>query len=296
MIDKDCDAAVLIVLGQSNAHGHGLTMREGDQITVPMKNVFGLNRALNQTPDLKEVTWSGYTTEGMNLGETQDHTYCLAEELAKMWQNEIDGGNQLDLPDLYVIQISIGAQGISLAKGEKNNMWYPYREERMVPGPLGTVDISLYPWTLKVLTLAMAQLRATKQHPSVIGVHWSAGNDCSLTVEQLSDLEAHYQTIFAGFRQAIGQDYTLYIQKLLHVDRAKDLGLTIDSMLFENALHRARAKADPAVKMISAADSPYWQAGVVGNGIYVADHVHYTEEVQRWFASVQFTQAISGRT
>ena len=296
MMKKDCDAAVLIVLGQSNAHGHGLTMREEDKITKPLSNVFGLGRALNQTLDLKQVTWSGYTTEGMNLGESQDHTYCLAEELAKMWQHEIDGGNKLNLPDLYIIQISIGAQGISLAKGEKNNMWYPYREEKMIPGPLGTVDISLYPWTLKVLGLAMAQLRATKKKPAVIGVHWSAGNDCSLTVDQLGDLETHYQTIFAGFRQAIGQDYTLYIQELLHVDRAKDLGLTIDSMLFENELHRRRALANPDVKLISAADSPYWQADVVGNGIFVEDHVHYTEEVQRWFAACQFAQAVDGRT
>ena len=295
MMDKNCDAAVLIVLGQSNAHGHGLAMSEEDKITVPMKNVFGLNRALNQRLDLKEVTWRGYTTEGMNLGETQDHTCCLAEELAKMWQQEIDGGNQLGLPDLYIIQISIGAQGISLAKGEKNNMWYPYREEKMIPGPLGTVDISLYPWTLKVLTLAMAQLRAAKKHPAVIGVHWSAGNDCTLAVEQLGDLEKHYQTIFAGFRQAIGQDYTLYIQELLHVDRARDLGLTTDSMLFENALQQARVKADPSVKMISAADSPYWQADVVGNGIFVADHVHYTEDVQRWFAACQFAEVVKGR-
>jgi hypothetical protein len=164
----------------------------------------------------------------------------------------------------------------------------------MIPGPLGTVDISLYPWTLKVLRLAMAQLRAAKKHPAVIGVHWSAGNDCTQTVEQLGDLEKHYQTMFAGFRQAIGQEYTLYIQELLHVDRLKDFGLTADSMLFENELQHQRAKADPSVKMISAANSPYWQAGVVGNGIFVADHVHYTEDVQRWFAAVQFAEVVKG--
>jgi hypothetical protein len=48
------DAAVLLVLGQSNAHGHGLLMNEEDKIRQPMKNVFGLSRENNQGYDLTE--------------------------------------------------------------------------------------------------------------------------------------------------------------------------------------------------------------------------------------------------
>ncbi|MDW7656476.1 MAG: hypothetical protein SCM11_04795, partial [Bacillota bacterium] len=94
----ESDAAVLIILGQSNAHGHGLIMNEEDKIRQPMKNVFGLSREHNQSFDLTDVTWSGYQSSGMNLGETQDHTYCIASEMAKMWQQEIDKGNQQRLP------------------------------------------------------------------------------------------------------------------------------------------------------------------------------------------------------
>ena len=70
---KKC--AVFVLLGQSNAVGHGIPMTEGDRIIVPMKNVFGLSRSENQSLELEKLRWSGYTSGGMNLAEEQDHTY-----------------------------------------------------------------------------------------------------------------------------------------------------------------------------------------------------------------------------
>ena len=52
-------AAVFILLGQSNAVGHGIPMREEDVINAPLKNVFGLNRENNQSfdnADLQQVS------------------------------------------------------------------------------------------------------------------------------------------------------------------------------------------------------------------------------------------------
>ena len=68
------DAALMILLGQSNAVGHGLPMAEEDKIKTPLKNVFGLARENNQSFDSQCLCWSGYTGAGMNLGETQDDT------------------------------------------------------------------------------------------------------------------------------------------------------------------------------------------------------------------------------
>ena len=72
------DAAVFLLFGQSNAVGHILPMREADKILEPMKNVFGLSRRLNQSFDIGELRWTGYTSFDMNLAETQDHTYSVA--------------------------------------------------------------------------------------------------------------------------------------------------------------------------------------------------------------------------
>lgn len=286
------DAAVLIVLGQSNAHGHGLLMSEEDKIRQPMKNVFGLSRENNQRFDLADVTWSGYQSCGMNLGETQDHTYCLASEMAKMWQQEIDQGNQRGLPDLYIIQISIGAQGLSDAKGNKNNMWNPYRPMKLIPGSLGTVDISLFPFSLHILRLAMNNLRESKQNPVVIGLHWSAGNDSGIPHDRREELNSLYHILFAGFHEAIGQSCTIYLEKLLHKNRLRDLGLPEDGMHFENALYRKMAADDERIQIISAEDSPYWQDGTETNGIFVDDHVHYTAAVQKWFAEYHFRRVV----
>lgn len=83
---QETDAPVLFVFGQSNAHGNGARLPESEKITEPLANVFGLHRRYNQAYGLKDVVWSGFVTEGMNLGETQDHTCCLAESFAKIWQ------------------------------------------------------------------------------------------------------------------------------------------------------------------------------------------------------------------
>ena len=99
--------AVFILLGQSNAVGHGIPMAEEDKIETPLINVFGLGRDLNQSFDNTELSWSGYTSGGMNLAENQDHTYSVANCLARQWQDEIDNGNQRNLPNLYIIQIAM---------------------------------------------------------------------------------------------------------------------------------------------------------------------------------------------
>ncbi|MEA4890576.1 MAG: hypothetical protein VB070_14055 [Clostridiaceae bacterium] len=290
--EPSADAAVMIVLGQSNAHGHGLAMKAADRIDKPLKNVFGLNRMYNQHLGLSDVTWSGYTSSEMNLGETQDHTYCLSSELARLWQAEIDRGNPRQLPDLYIIQISIGAQGVVPAKGEQNNMWYPYRPEKLIPGPLGTVDISLFSYSVSILKLAMNHLRKIKKNPAIIGLHWSGANDCVLPMDQLEELAILYPVLFQGFRKAIGQDYILYLEKLLLKNRLKDLGLPEEGMHFENELYRKMVQSDSQVKMISAEASPFWEEDTLTNGIFVEDHVHYTADVQKWFAHYYLKQAL----
>ena len=145
-MNKKTDATVFILLGQSNAVGHALPMREEDKITVPMKNVFGLSRTLNQSFDNPELHWTGYTSFDMNLAESQDDNYSIANCLAQIWQDAVDAG--ADLPDLHIIQIAIGAEGIT-----DKYMWYPDREKKLIPGPLGTVDISMYPFSLHILSL-----------------------------------------------------------------------------------------------------------------------------------------------
>ena len=70
-----------------------------------------MHRKDNQSFDIKSLTWSGYTSSGMNLAEEQDDTYSLANCLATLWQKEIDNGKEL--PDLYIVHIALGAPGVT---------------------------------------------------------------------------------------------------------------------------------------------------------------------------------------
>jgi len=151
-------APLLIVLGQSNAHAHGTHLTESEIIRAPLKNVHGLARIHNQAYRLTDVTWSGFTTAGMNLGEDSDNTCCLANYFAAMWQNAIDSGKEL--PDLYVIQASVCAQGVAEFEVHGWNMWYAMRRPVLKPGPFGQCDISLYPLVTEILSLAVMNLMA----------------------------------------------------------------------------------------------------------------------------------------
>lgn len=163
-------AAVYIILGQSNAVGHKLVMEEKDKIHTPLKNVFGLSRKNNQSFDNTELLWSGYTSFDMNLAEEQDDTYSVPNCLAALWQKHIDDGNKLDLPDLYIVQIAIGAQGVS-----KGCMWYYEREKKLIPGKLGQVDISLFPYTKHIFSLLDDSFKKQNKEYEIIGLHWRGG-------------------------------------------------------------------------------------------------------------------------
>ena len=177
----DKKVAVFIILGQSNAVGHGIPMREEDIIKTPLKNVFGLNRKDNQSFSNSQLTWSGYTSYAMNLAEEQDNTYSIPNCLASLWQKHIDDGNNLNLPNLYIVQIAIGAQGVS-----DGYMWYPDREEKLVAGKLGVVDISLFPFSKHIFSLLNDSFAKQNLEYEIIGLHWRGGeNDVTASKEYL---------------------------------------------------------------------------------------------------------------
>ncbi len=280
-------APILIVLGQSNALAHGTKLAESEIIRTPLKNVHGLSREFNQAYGLDDVTWSGFTTGGMNLGETQDDTACIPNYFAAMWQRAIDNG--ADLPDLYVIQISIGAQGVAQFEMHGWNMWYALREPIMKPGKSGECDISLYPLTTEILSLAAMNLIASGKRPQVIGLHWNQWEtECLTGSKALNEAKENYENIFWGFFTALGSDKTgknvpLYLYRPLtegyeqsRLDRMNDIfeGFT---NTYENC------------KILDLRESSLYNDTPKTHGIFQSDGIHYTAEAQRWFAERQWS-------
>ena len=281
---KKTDAAVFLLFGQSNAVGHILPMREEDYILQPLKNVFGLSRALNQSFDVESLRWTGYTSHDMNLAETQDHTYSIANCLARLWQDQIDGGTEL--PDLHIVHIAIGAQGIT-----EQFMWYPDREKKLIPGVLGTVDISMYPFALRILSKLEESFRNLGKTYEIMGMHWLGGaEEMTVPIEVLSQvLDELYQRMFRDMREAAGREFPIVLYKLEYPDRAMDLDKTgnfLKQMYFINATFEFLSRSCDGVSVFDNRQIPFYDPHVRGNGLYQdVDVVHHTERTNRWIAN-----------
>lgn len=288
-------AAVFILLGQSNAVGHGIPMDEKDFIQTPMKNVFGLSREWNQSFDNTELTWSGYTSFGMNLAEEQDNTYSVANCLATHWQKHIDSGNALSLPDLYIIQIAIGAEGV----GEQY-MWYPEREKKLIPGVLGTVDISLFPFSEHIFSLLDESFQKMGKEYEIIGLHWRGGeNDISgLREIPNQDLHAIYCRMFDSFNRLLHTP-PIVLHRIVCHDRVMDLdptGENLKNMAHINAVFEELEKQYANISIFDPREAPQYIPDVRGNGIFIdLDVVHFTPEVNRWVAETICVDYVKNR-
>lgn len=281
-MEKAKKAVVFILLGQSNAVGHGIPMAEEDKILHPMKNVFGLHRQHNQSFDITRLIWSGYTGGGMNLGEEQDHTWSVANCLAKLWQSQIDNG--IDLPDLYILQIAIGAQGAA-----KKYMWNPDREKQLIPGKLGTAKIALYSFTRHIFSLLDESFRQMGKDYEIIGLHWRGSeNDATIPeAEVKTTLEEIYKRLFAGFLEDLGE-VPVVLHRLTCPDRMNVLdptGMFLRNMEYINGIFERLAEKYPNVTIFDPRNAPQFAADVPGNGLFIKDKVHFTPEVNRWVAA-----------
>ncbi len=278
---QTADAAVIFIEGQSNAHAHGRFLIEKDRIKEPLKNVFSLDRAENQSFEITDVTWTGFKTFGNNLGETQDNTASMAYYLAKMWQNAIDNG--IKLPNLYIVQISIGGQGIV------NGMWNPKRPEKLHPGQLCEVDISLYPLALKINSLVMQNLKRQFKNPVVLGLHWigSESDSCKDTVNK-EGIEELYDSFFEGLLNSIGAP-PLYLYKLVfgEIEVADQSGKDIINSLFLRQIKRYNNAF-----LVETDKIEDYNKEKPDRGIFARDNIHYLEKVHKWFAQSFFEEII----
>ena len=276
--------AVFILLGQSNAVGHGIPMEDKDKISTPLKNVFGLTRNDNQSFENKELKWSGYTSGGMNLAEEQDHTYSIANCLARAWQDEIDSGNKANLPDLYIVQIAIGSQGVT-----EGYMWNPNYEKKLIPGKLGEVKISLYPYTTHILSLVKESLNKIGKTPEMIQLHWRGGeNDMTTTTELLKiSLKETYKTIFDGFYKALGEKVPTILHKLVCHDWAIQCdpsGGRLERLHYINDVFETLEREYDNISGFDACDAPNYVPDEKGNGLFIEDLGHYTAQTNKWVA------------
>ncbi len=292
---REHDAAVMFVFGQSNAHGHAAVMDDCDIIKEPMKNVFGLAAKDNQAYGLSEVKFSGYSSYGMNLGETQDATYRLAACFAKLWQSEIDSGNKAGLPDLYIVQISIGSQGTVYAyfwDGSKYNMmWIPDRERIM---DIEHCDISLYPLALETIENTMKFLNGKYKNPVSLGLHWIGSEADSAPVDEtfFDTADKYYEKFFGGLLKKMTMPCPVYFYELCYANALDDKEPKKYQAAVNAAFKRLSDRNGTFVYLPTSKNCPYFDLNAPQRGIYREDGIHYLPKVHKWFAEQLFESVI----
>ena len=270
-------APVLFVFGQSNAHASGVLLPEEERITTPMKHVYTLPRAENQAYSPAPVVWRGYTSEDTNLGEIQDHTACFPTEYARLWEEraERDG-----LGNLYIVRISIGAEGVT-----EGQMWHPLHPRRMIPGPRGTADIALFPFSCDVIRRSLDDLRSRGMEPVVLGLHWfGTEEETGVPVERLDVLPVLHRVLIRGWREAAGCRVPVTLYLIRSTERSAAIGEDPRCIEAINACFELLSRTEEDVVVGDPRRCPdYDPADPVNNGLY-ADGVHLTASVHRWLA------------
>ena len=273
--------ALFMIFGQSNAVGHGVPMEEKDYIKEPLKNVFGLNREPNQSYDTERLKFTGYTSFGMNLAETQDNTYSVPNQLAKLWQNEIDNG--VSLPDLYIIQIAIGSQGLF-------GMWDINRPKKLIPGKLGDVDISMYPLAIHVLGLLKKYFEEHDLEPECIGIHWRGGEqETRMSIEEMKQrkIKETYIKLFDGLRESLGYETPVILHKMPFREvmlKEDPTGEHLKNMEFINSVFSELVSDMKDTKLFDPEEAPFHDPNAWDRNIFRWDLIHYNPRMNTWVA------------
>lgn len=274
---SSADAAILFIMGQSNAHAHQQALPLEACIHRPMQNVWTLRGADHRTLKVSRIRWSGYTTQDSNLGEQQDDTARLSYFAAKVWQTAIHQGALL--PDLYIVQISIGAQGIM------NGMWNMEKEAVFHPGTLENIDISLFPFAKHLLRLVREDINARFQTPAFLGLHWlGSEEDTVFGVARDHTIQETYLRFFSQLLAAIAFPCPLYLYQLLL--RRKETVEDLDSI---NETFRLLCSKLPDTHLVETDHCPLYDEGHPTFGIFAGDQVHYLSKTQQWFAENLFS-------
>ena len=283
---KNADAAVVYIMGQSNAHGHAQEMYREDRVLTPMQHVFSLDRKENQFYGLDKITWSGYTSHGKNLGETQDHIYNLAYFLADRWERLAE---EKDLPDLYIVQISVGAQAVvNGIRFPGCGMWNPDHARIIQPGGWEEADIGLYHLAMEILPLVHKDLSSRYNNPVALGLHWIGNeDDAGVNAVYPEDFADRYDQFFDSVLSAIGFDCPIHFYKMLCTHRED---FTPTGIEIVNSQHERLAKRLPNAAFHNLQESPLWDEEDPCFGLFAPDMCHYRARTQKYIAQQFWTQ------
>ncbi|MBC8950147.1 MULTISPECIES: hypothetical protein [Xenorhabdus] len=286
---KSNDAPLFIILGQSNSYGHGTQLPPNKRITQGLNNVFTLSLPEVYSTHFSKIHWTGLTSFGSaNIGApiglprgNQDHPYNAANRFAKFWQDHINQGNALYLPDLYVILMGWGGQGMYL-DNSPDNRWAPERDARDVE--------SLYPRVIRTLRMAIHSLRNMGKKTRILAIHWNQWEAETESLDAAKASEMNFTRIITGINDAIGSHnipWRLYYPLSVAFD-------PINTSYVNEAIKDVIAAAPKYRTLIDARNSPNYTGIASEYGVFLPDEMHYNGKTQTWFAQQEWERILTG--
>ncbi|MFM0288205.1 hypothetical protein [Paraburkholderia megapolitana] len=325
------EVAVLFVMGQSNSAGlnglpasfvlTGAAAPGAGSGAMSAPNVWGIRndgwgnitgnadgsgpsftQPISTIDHVSWVNWTDSTSSDMNLGY-YGGSGNAANFAAYAWQSAINAGEPL--PDLYIIHIGWGSQGVDVADDAFSgccdwtvhgvNLWQPMLDATKTP------TWALAPFARRMMYLGLKQILATGKKPRVLGLEWnqweaeaaplnSAGN--ATTIGRAPQNYAH---LFSSFFASVGSAFPVMIVKPLST--AYD-NVTNGVAPYNPAALASMQKvfggfvdADARVfSFVDASQSPDWNGQGPGFGIFQGGSlgggdgsVHYNLDTQKWF-------------
>lgn len=283
------DAPVLIVLGQSNSYGQGTLLPVAEQILSPgLSNVFTLSQSEVYSTSFTSINWRGLTTLGdANIAApagssegNQNHPVNVANRFAALWQDHINSGNDLSLPDLYVILMGWSAQG--MYAGAAENRWYPYRNATDVE--------SLYPRAERTLPMAIDALRSAGKNPRILAVHWNQWEAEALSIQAANACLVNFSRIISGINTSLNSGIIpwRFFYPVSQIYDPMNTAQVIQSL-------EAVVAANPTQRtFIDVRNAPNYTGIAPNFGVFVSDNVHYTAQTQQWFAETEWSNITAG--
>ncbi|MGC2964895.1 hypothetical protein [Paraburkholderia aspalathi] len=325
------EVAVLFVMGQSNSAGlnglpadltlSGASGAGAGSGGMPAPNVWGIRndgwsniagnadgsgapftQPISAIDHVSWVNWSDSTSSDMNLGY-YGGSGNAANFAAYAWQSAINAGEPL--PDLYIIHIGWGSQGVDVADDAFSgccgwtvhgvNLWQPMLDASKTP------TYALAPFARRMMYLGLKQILATGKKPRILGLEWNqweaeaAPLNSSGNATTIRRAPQNYAYLFSSFFAAVGSTFPVLI--------VKPLSTAYDNVTNAVAPYNPAALAsmqkvfggfvDANPRIFSFADasqSPDWNGQPPGFGIFQGGtlgggdgSVHYNLDTQKWF-------------
>ncbi|WP_133646899.1 hypothetical protein [Paraburkholderia flava] len=325
------EVAVLFVMGQSNSAGlNGLPpdlVLTGASNTgastggMPAPNVWGIRndgwgniagnadgtgapftQPISTIKHVTWVNWSDSTSADMNLGY-YGGSGNAANFAAYAWQSAINAGERL--PDLYIIHIGWGSQGVDAADDAFSgccgwtvhgvNLWQPMLNASQIP------TYALAPFARRMMYLGLKQILASGKKPRILGLQWNqweaeaAPLNSSGNAPTIQRAPQNYAHLFSSFFAAVGTKFPVMIVKPLSTAYDNVSGAVApynpNALASMQKVFEGFVDADPRTfSFADASKSPDWNGQGPGFGIFQGGalgggdgSVHYNLDTQKWF-------------